>query len=92
MVSLDRNRQILNEDTLFNAIRSNGINKCRIRSKFIDREPLEVPKDDEDDYVDKLQTAILEYAKALPHRQIMLKIKKRNSVAEIIINPVTGAA
>jgi len=95
MVALDMNRQIINDREIERMIRNDNLRRFRIHSKFIDEKPVEVSKDEdsgERDLVEKLHQMILEYAKHLPHRQIMLKIREHDTHAEIIINPVTGAA
>ena len=95
MVAIDRNRHIVNSKDVEEILTKDNLRRFRISSKFIEEDPVEVPKDSEiskKDFLDRIHGHILEYAKNLPHRQIMLKIREHDTHAEIIINPVTGAA
>lgn len=90
---LDRDRSIVNNDQLVSLIRKNGIKTCRISSKFIDIDPVEIQKSEsKENFLTEIQKIIFEHAKHLPHHQVVLKITKEDTVVEIMINPVPGAA
>jgi len=93
MVVLDKQRKIINEDKLQLMVRGDKqLTKYKISSKFIDCEPIELVKDTKEDFFKKLHETILTYASNLPHRQVVLKVRKNGIVVEIVINPVTGTA
>ena len=93
MVQLTRDRQIVNRDKLFDLIGNNGINQCRIRSKFLEDVDYEIKKEsDNEKFLSEIQDKLIEAAEKLPHRQIVLKIKKEDMSIDVVLNPVTGAA
>ena len=93
MVALSRNRTIINQNSLDQLIRANGISRCRIRSKFVDNADIYIEKgDNKESFLSDIHDKVLKMAERLPHHQIVLKIKKENNDVDIILNPVTGAA
>ncbi len=89
-----RDRSLVNEDQLRKVLHDDDFSRLKIRSNFIPEESLILEKEDNDGFFDKVQKSILEYAKELPHRQLVLRMKKNeeSKEVEIIINPVTGSA
>jgi len=93
VVRLSRNREIVNREKLDSLIRKNGITSCRIKTKFLDDADIQIDKgDDKESFLTEIQNKVFEMAEKLPHRQVVLKIRKENTSVEIIVNPVTGAA
>jgi len=93
MVAINRGASIINQDELISTIRRNGISHCRVRTKFLENADVEIEKDNnQESFLNEIQNKIIEIAKRLPHRQVILKIKKENTNVDIIVNPVTGAA